>query len=234
MIHKSFLRMITCNALLYRQGNQYSTIAENRVYDTRLDDLDARIEGGDIAPSISIYTGEGLTGINGQNTNHIAGYHNTKLQMELTIFGGWSGFGIYGNQDRFLSFMINIFEQQVFDALFKAQNPQAQKFRDTFQVKGDLQSITLNNSDADRKIFEQRIEIDIQLPEQYNSSVYPQDRVDILDYYPEYVNLIPSDMRTELEKVLAMNDASKLEILNSKLTQDNAPILTIQNEWTDD
>lgn len=229
MIHKSFLRILACNALADKQGNQYATIAENRVYDTRLDDLDARIAGGDIAPSISIYTGEGSAGLNGQNPNHIATYFNTKLQIELTIFGGYAGFGIYGNEDRFLAFMISIFEQQVFDALFKAQNANAQAFRKNFALKSDYQSMTLDNSNSERKILEQRIEIDIQLPEQYNSSVYPQDRIDIFDYYPNYVNLIPTNMRNELQKILAVNDATRLLAINTEL-----PIPTIQNEFTDD
>lgn len=229
MIHKSFLRILACNALSDRQGNQYATIAENRVYDTRLDDLDARIAGGDIAPSISIYTAEGSADLNGQNPSHVATYFNTKLQIELTIFGGYAGFGIYNNEDRFLAFMISVFEQQVFDALFKAQNNNAQEFRKRVNFTGSWQSMTLDNSNSDRKILEQRIEIDIQLPEQYNSSVYQQDRIDIFDYYPDYVNLIPTNMRTELQKVLAVNDATRLLAINTEL-----PIPTIQNEFEND
>lgn len=212
-----------------KQANQYATIAENRIWDTRLDDLDARIDGDDLAPSISIYTGEGGLGIGGQNPNHIATYASTKLQIELTIFGGYAGFGTFNNSDRFLSLMISVFEQQIFDALFKAQNANAEAFRERVNFTGNWNSVTLDNSTTERKIIEQRIEMDIQLPEQYNSSPYPQDRIDIFDYYPEYVNLIPEDMRSELQKVLAVNDATKLETINTEF-----PIPVIQSEFIND
>jgi hypothetical protein len=220
--------------LSFKQGNQYATIAENRVYDTELDDLDARNEGTELSPCVLVYTDNGNADLNAQNPNHIATYFNVKLKIELIIFGGYVGFGKYNNIDRFLAIISDVFEQQVFDALFKAQNEHAERFRNNIVFKGGLQSTPAKDSQSERKILNTVLEIDIQLPEQYNSSVYPQDRIDIFDYYPNYVNLIPLQMRTELEKVLAMNDATKLDIINSKIEQNNAPILTIENEFNND
>jgi hypothetical protein len=215
--------------LSYKQGVQYATLAEKRVYDTELDDLDARNDGTELSPCVLVYTENGNADLNGQNPSHIATYFNVKLRIELIIFGGYKGFGIDANEDRFLAIMADVFEQQVFDALFKAQNEHAEKFRKFIVLKGGLQSSTNKDSQSERKIFSTVLEIDIQLPEQYNSSVYPQDRIDIFDYYPNYVDLLPSQIRNELEKILAVNDATPLEILNTKL-----PIVTIQNEFNDD
>ena len=227
MIHKSFLRILLCNALADKQGNQYATIAENRVHETELDDLDARNEGADLSPCILIYTDSSSTGnLNGQNTSNLSTYVIVKVKIELIIFGGYAGFGLHNNNDKFLSILSDVFEQQVYDALFKAQNENAQKFRDKATLASSLQVTPTNDSQSQRKIFSKMIEIDIQLPEQYNSLIYPQDRIDILDYYQDYISLLPNGMRHELEKMLSVNDATKLEILNTEL-----PTPTIQIEF---
>lgn len=234
MIHKSFLRILACDALAYKQGNQYATIAENRVYDTELDDLDSRNDGTELAPRILVYTDSGEINFNRQNPNIFASYGTVKLKIELVILGNYKNFNQYKNINRFLSILSDVFEQQVFDAFFKAQNEKAQKFRDFITLAGNLQSSAVMDSESDKKILVKALEMDIQLPEQYTNSVYPQDRIDIFDYYPDYVNLIPTGMRNELEKVLAFNDATELDIINSALQTNDAPILTIQNEFNDD
>lgn len=227
MIHKSFLRILTCDALSYKQGNQYATIAENRVHDTALDDLDARDE---LAPCLLVYTDSGNANLSGQNPDVIATYFDVKLRIELLIYGHYSGFGKYVNDDRFLSIMLDVFEQQVFDALFKARNEKAQKFRDNIVFKSSLNTSTQKNTESDVKILTSMFDIDIQLPTQFNSSMYQQDRVSILDSYPNYISLIPLGIQNELKKVLAVNDAGdKLNIINTDL-----PIPTIINEFRND
>lgn len=234
MIHKSFLRILAFNALSHKQGNQYATIAEDRIYDTELDDLDSRNDGNELEPRILIYTENSEIGFGRQNANSFASYANVKLKIELVVFGACPRYNQYNNVNKLLAIVSDVFEQQVFDALFKAQNEHAQKFRDFIVFSSNLQSNNVMDSDSDKKIFVKSIEFDVQLPEQYNSSVYPQDRINIFDYYPDYVNLIPIGMRNELEKILAMNDATKLEIVNSKIQTNDAPLLTIQNEFNDD
>jgi hypothetical protein len=230
VINKSFLRILACNALSYKQGTQYATIAKELVYDTELDDLDARDDGSELRPRILIYTDSGSADLSGQNPSYIATYYNVKLRIELIIFGGYQGFGVDCNEDRFLAIILDVFEQQVFDALFKAQNSHAEKFRNSIVFKSGLQSIPAKDSQSDRKILSTALEIDIQLPEQYTSGIYPQDRIDIFDYYPNYVNLLPVSIRGELEKILAVNDAGdKIEIINSEL-----PIPTVRNEFDND
>lgn len=238
MINKSFLRILACNALAYSQDNTYATIAENRVYDTELDDVDARTESNDtdtsdnkneLAPRILVYTDGSDVAFNRQSLNSFASYANVKLKIELVIFGSYEGFGQYNNSNRFLAIISDTFEQQVFDALFKAQNEHAQKFRDFVASASNLQSNNVMDSDSDKKILVKSLEFDVQLHEQYNNSVYAQDRQNILDSYPDYVNLIPTGMRTELEKILVTNDAVKLEVIETEM-----PILTIQNEYNDD
>jgi hypothetical protein len=217
--------------LKYKQGNKYATIAGKEVYDTRLDDLDTRNGGGDLSPCVLVYTDNGGADINGQNSSHLLTYFNVKLRIELIIFGGYAGFGnsADANVDRYLSMILDVFEQQVVDALFKAQNDDAVKFRENVVFKSTLQSSTAKNADTQRKILSTTLEIDIQLPDQYSNNPYPQDSVNILDNYKDYSDLIPNSIKTELQKILVINDATNLEIVNTQL-----PIVTVENEYPHD
>lgn len=225
MIHKSFLRILMCNLLSYKQDNQYATIAEDRVYDTALEDLDAR---GSHAPCILIYTDNSSADLNGQNPNYIATYFNVKLKIELIVFGGYSGFGQYVNDDRFLSIILDIFEQQVFDAIFKSQNELAQDIRDKIVFKSDFNVVTSKESDSDTKILISTLDVDIQLPIQYTNIPYSENAISVLDYYPEYADLIPIGIKNELQKILAIKNISdKIEIIN---TQFPMPTVTIETD----
>lgn len=230
MINKSFLRILVCNALAFSQDNKFATIAENRVYDTELDDVDARDDGTELSPRIFIYTDNSDIGFQSKNPNSFASYATVKLRIELIVFGGYQLFGHqFNNNNKFLQIMSDLFEQQVFEALFKAQNQHAQKFRDFIVFASDLKINNVLDNDSDKKILVKSLEVDVQLPEQYSNSVYSQDRQNILDSYPDYVNLIPTSIKAELDKIFVISDSTNLENITTEM-----PIVTVTNEYPHD
>lgn len=229
MIYKTLSRLLLCNALSYKHDNKHVTIAEDRVFDTAIDD----IQKYNNAPIILINTNSSQLDLNNKNASSFSTYLYDKISIELLIFGGWSELGDYVNNDRYLMMLLNLFEQQTIDALFKLQNIHAEKAREFIEF-GSIQSQTIESDATENKVFAQKIEIDIRFNEMYNSDVNSQDVTSMIDLYDKYLSIYPVDMVNKLKDILAINDATRLDKLNTEIQTNNAPELTITNEWTHD
>lgn len=203
MIYRTGLRLLALKALANNFTGDYPTLAENRVYDSRLDSFDVLSScTEDPLPRIGIYTADhsfeqgGIT-----NPNKISFNQDVTLMLEISVFGfkqaTYRGTELIESaslvddvNDQYIGLKLDILEQQIFDALFRGHNEHTVNFKDYISGIVDISSVDDMSTEGQHKVSMRTLEIKVRLKNTLCNVDYDPQTTNWIDLYPEIRDLI--------------------------------------------
>lgn len=236
MMNRSFLRLLTINALSNGFTEPYPTIAQNRIFDSRLQD--ANIDPCEtVLPYVGVYTAghDFEIGGNGSVKNYNM-FNDVELNIELSVFGlrdtGDDGVEII--TDQYLAIKLDILEQQIFDILFQYENPHSDKWRCMVTRLIKMSSSPEASDDGNFKIAMRTLSMSLRLCEEQKKIRQDPDIISFIDQFPKYKYLLDlPEYADELKSILITNsnpnNLNSVEIkLNSNAGENPAQFTTIE------
>lgn len=224
MIERSRLRLLALRALTNNFAGNYPTLAENRVYDSRLDAFDV-IEGctQEPLPRIGIYTSDHTFDGGGiLNSKKINFQQNINLMFEVSIFGykqaSYNGTELVEDEqltfnDQYISLKLDLLEQQIFDALYRAENEHTNAFKKFAFGINSMSSHDDMSAEGQHKIAMRTLEINVRISQALCNKPYNPETNKWIDLYPDLKNLI--DCPATLEAVESITVSNPQDDLNS-------------------
>lgn len=228
MMYDSFLRLMVKEALLVNDGMKYATLAQDRVYDF----LDVVMSNNKQSkPYIFIETQDLMIDTRSKSFIDFTSNFRCTLVIAFVWVGNNSGISqSVVNIGSFIGLMLSICSQQILDALIKSNNVKSKRFSDNVSILGD---ITYEDGELDGEVitYVRKIKFPLMVGKMYNSELYPQDRLNILDNYPEFKSLISCPaILAQLSQIGVINDGVILDVINADLQYNNNTEIKITSE----
>ena len=126
MVARTILRMLAVRALSNNFTAPYPTIANAKIYDSRLDDFDVYVTGSeDPVPQVVFIRQIKSSNLAVGRLKNNPANNDIEIMIEMSVFGFKSMDGeIEGlmSNDQYLSAKLDILETQIFDDLFRGDN----------------------------------------------------------------------------------------------------------------
>lgn len=224
MIERTRLRLLALKALTNNFSGTYPTLAENRVYDSRLDSYDV-LEGltEEPLPRIGIYTSGHTFDSGGMiSSKRMKLQQDIDIMFEISVFGHkqatYNGNELVEDEqltfnDQYLSMKLDILEQQIFDALYRAENEHTNAFKKFASGVNRISSHDDMSAEGQHKISMRTLEINVRISAALCNTPYDPATTNWIDLYPDLRDLI--DCPAALEAVSSIPVANPQDNLNS-------------------
>lgn len=224
MIERARLRLLALRALTNNFEGAYPTLAEGRVYDSRLDSYDV-LDGltEDPLPRIGIYTSDHTFNGGGMvNVNRIRFQQDINLMFEISIFGHkqatYNGTELVEDEqltfnDQYISLKLDALEQQIFDALYRTKNEHTNAFKKFATNINSISSHDDMSAEGQHKISMRTLEINVRISEALCNTPYDPSTTNWIDLYPDLRDLI--DCPASLAAISSIPVANPQDNLNS-------------------
>lgn len=217
MVARTILRMLAVRALSNNFTAPYPTIANAKIYDSRLDDFDVYVTGSeDPVPRVGVYTANQKFEFGGgQAPKIIQANNDIEIMIEISVFGFKSMDGeIEGlmSNDQYLSAKLDILETQIFDALFRGDNEHTKAFRDFVSCIMSVESVDDMGAEGQHKIAMRTLILQLRVKQALCNERYDPDTSLWIDLYPELKNLITcSAMQDAIYQIPVNNTQNDLD-----------------------
>lgn len=170
------IRLATIAALTGGDAAPYATMAQDRVFDSRQDAY-LHFQNRDVSPCIAVYTdGVEYRPINGA----LGAPYPMQTFCDLVIEMSLTGFSPDLSIDSAMEARLDLFESQVFEALFSTQRLYAEAWQTTFKRIHGIQSERLANAEHNTRIAQRDLVMKVE---------YDQRCLSLADAFPNLTEL---------------------------------------------